>query len=401
MPGLHVRLRILFIHTCIHMGNTQCQPAPLVTERQRALACATAPAQCIIKHRETPSGVMWYCRGKPFTRLDCYTAHVNTAYVSARVLWKTREMSETALCRPLLALRPQSSSRRQGNESALPWAWRHTARHRCVVNPNPNGVMCLPFVIVLFIRTPLKHNDPRKHKRAPADLKEPGLVSVVLSTFIIFCYYTLIKYFRENKLQRSLACADCFGCQADIFRMFRLSCFLTAVEYNKRPWPWCSRVLCLIPACLCWVVCIFTSVVHVEAAAQVGEHSSGFPAQILEAAGNVLIYREPSNLFHRLISPQQVGLHRHRHVASVIGNRTNSRQKTHFTHSETKSETLWRSFKSSQSALCLLPGVTSLFSKRVTGPHTKSRPADQLEAEGWLCSFYRWNFPMSHLTNQV
>lgn len=63
-----------------------------------------------------------------------------------------------------------------------------------------------------------------------------------------------------------------------------------------------------------------TSVVHVEAVAlQSGKHSGGFPAQILEAAGNILVHREPPDLFHRLVFPQQVGLHRHRHPAPVTG----------------------------------------------------------------------------------
>lgn len=99
----------------------------------------------------------------------------------------------------------------------------------------------------------------------------------------------------------------------------------------------------------------FTSVEHVEAVVQVRKHSGGFPAQIIEIGGNILIHREPPHLLHHLILPQQVGLHRHRHVAPVPGYTADcgpnqpepdSRQKTRaLEDSETETQTLWRSLK--------------------------------------------------------
>lgn len=63
-----------------------------------------------------------------------------------------------------------------------------------------------------------------------------------------------------------------------------------------------------------------TSVVHVEGVVvEAVKDSRGFPAQILKAAGNVLIHREPPDLLDRLVLPQQVGLHRHRHAAAITG----------------------------------------------------------------------------------
>lgn len=73
----------------------------------------------------------------------------------------------------------------------------------------------------------------------------------------------------------------------------------------------------------------FTSVEHREAAVlQVAEHSGGFPVQVLEAGRDVLIHREPADLLHGLVLPQQVGLHRHRHGArsADTANRTEEKQ---------------------------------------------------------------------------
>lgn len=47
---------------------------------------------------------------------------------------------------------------------------------------------------------------------------------------------------------------------------------------------------------------------------QAGENRAHLRAQVLEAGRDVLIHREPADLLHLLVLPQQVGLHRHRHV---------------------------------------------------------------------------------------
>ena len=59
----------------------------------------------------------------------------------------------------------------------------------------------------------------------------------------------------------------------------------------------------------------FTFVEHAETVVlQVAEDSRSLPAQILEVGGNILVHREPADLLHRLVPPQQVGFDRHRHL---------------------------------------------------------------------------------------
>lgn len=93
---------------------------------------------------------------------------------------------------------------------------------------------------------------------------------------------------------------------------------------------------------------------------QVGEHRRHLLGQVDEAAGDLLVHREPADLLHLLVLPQQVGLHRHRHHDQNRTEPTEWERERETDWAETRTDliqtqqSLWRSWKSA-AFLSLLP----------------------------------------------
>lgn len=117
-----------------------------------------------------------------------------------------------------------------------------------------------------------------------------------------------------------------------------------------------------------------------------------------------MIHREPPDLSHRLLLPQQVGLHRHRHRASVCfeAEPNSGRRKHGLPQTPNKLQTSWRSFK--LSPLLIFPSsvnVTVIWLSKylrrrlLVGPW-KPRPQQPMNCGEWRSAFQSGVPPESH-----